>query len=101
MAQCPTYLCLQDNLRAITTLLRALKPSSRQNHRNRNRPNGPPRHIRQLANLTTSAKAGEGSPSSTITTTGEGNHTPLDKSEETTTVPHDLLLLDEPDSDFP
>jgi hypothetical protein len=102
MAQCPTYLRLQDNPRAITTLLRALKPQSRQNHRNRNRSNGPPRHIRQLTNLTNTVEAGEGIPiSSTVASAGEGNSTPIDKSDEnTTTIPQDLLLLDEPDSDF-
>jgi hypothetical protein len=100
MAQCPTYLRLQNNPRAITTLLRALKPQSRQSYRNRNRSNGPPRHICQLANSPTTTEAGEGNPPSTIITAGEGNLIPLETSDENTIIPHDLLNDGEPDSDF-
>jgi hypothetical protein len=100
MAQCPTYLCLQNNPRAITALLRALKPPPRQNYRNRNRSNGPPRHIRQLESSNTNTEAGEGNPPSTIITAGEGNLISLEKSDDHTTLQPDLLI-DELNSDFP
>jgi hypothetical protein len=55
MTQCLIYQRLRDNPRAITSLLRQLRPH-KATHRNR----GPPREIRQLA-------------TNEITETGEGN----------------------------
>jgi hypothetical protein len=68
MANCPIYSRLRDNPRAITALLRQLRPQRRRT--------GPPREIRQIAHDTTTTEIGEGT--SPINEIGEGTHDPSD-----------------------
>jgi hypothetical protein len=66
MAQRPTYQRLSNNPRAVTAILRSLKP-------HRDRPSGPPRHIRQIANTSSNLSAEIGEGNITDMEAGEGN----------------------------
>jgi hypothetical protein len=68
MAQCQIYTRLRDNPRAITALLRQLRPKGRGNQR------GPPRNIRQIMNEPSDHAIGEGNQSSNTAEAGEGNY---------------------------
>jgi hypothetical protein len=76
MARCSIYQRLRDNPRAITSLLRQLRPQ-KATHRHR----GPPREIRQLATYKLT-ETGEGN--SPDNETGEGSHD--HNSDDTTSV---------------
>jgi hypothetical protein len=88
MAQCSIYLRLRDNPRAITTLLRQLKPR---------RQRGPPREIRQITDEKSTTEIGEGStPSADIFETGEGYLEETTSTDDATVSP----AIDTLESDF-
>jgi hypothetical protein len=85
MAQCPIYTRLRDNPRAITALLRQLRPR---------RQRGPPREIRQIVDEKSILESGEGSPEIT-NEAGEGIHDDADTINDNTSVsPIDTLESD-------
>lgn len=91
MAQCAIYQRLRDNPRAITALLRQLRP-----HKSTSRQRGPPREIRQVfAEDTSTDEAGEG----LLIEAGEGNvDDNISIDNATTTPPQEPI--DTLESDF-
>jgi hypothetical protein len=98
MAQCSIYQRLQNNPRAITALLRNLKPQQQNRNRGNRHGGGPPRHIRQIdqSTETTLHEVGEGRLSPT-TLAGEGTLTI--KSDDDPIITQEITF-EEPLSDF-
>jgi hypothetical protein len=76
MAQCPIYVRLRDNPRAITALLRQLRPR---------RQRGPPREIRQLVDEPSDIEPGE--ESFNAVEAGEGSSDDTDSVDDTASTP--------------
>jgi hypothetical protein len=83
MIACPTYQRLRDNPRAVTAILRSLKPPRGNQHNRHN--GGPPRHIRQLCDEIPT-EIGEGQ--ATDLETGEGHS--IDDNETAVHANNDL-----------
>jgi hypothetical protein len=77
MAQCPTYQRLSNNPRAVTAILRSLKPQ-------RDRPSGPPRHVRQIADTS----------SDLLIEIGEGNIIDMEAGEGNISDDDDIIARD-------